>query len=109
MSELTTEEVYQVRGIKLQAKAVLILQAIGFLSAIYLATDPFDFVFDETKWLLMFIAVLAYLLFFIVIMLRLAFKRELQINSSKKLLIIIWIFDGIPSILLLLLALNDIF
>jgi len=109
LDKLTTIELDQVRAIRIRAVVYLVLQTSGFAGAIYLACDPLDFVFDETKYLAIFIAVLVYLFFFIAMTLRIVLKTAVDIDGSRKWLIIIGIADIIPSILLMLLALNDIF
>lgn len=109
MSEMINEEVYVLKGLRLRAKIFLVLQVLGFLCVFYLALDPFDFVFDETKWLLIFIGVVAYFLFFMMLTLRIAFRRTLRINSAKVLLAVIFILDIIPAFVLMLVTLTDIF
>ena len=109
MDELINEEVYQLKAIRLRAKVFLVVQTLGFLSTFYLALDPYDFVFDETRWLLIFAGVVVYLLFFTMLTLRIAFKKTLQTGTAKVQLTVIFILDIIPAFVLMLLTLNDIF
>ena len=109
MDEIINQEEFERSGIRLKARLFLALQVLAFLSACYLAYDPFDFVFDETRWLLMFIGVLVYLLFFILLTLRIAFKKELRIAGAQAQLTMILIFAVIPGFILMLVTLNDIF
>ena len=109
INKLINEEKYLIRDIRIRTWAYLILQVLGLSSTIYLAVDPLDFVFDETRWLAIFIGVLAYFVFFLVLTLRIAFKKEIQIKTVKTQLTFILILDIIPGFILMLLALNDIF
>jgi len=109
IKKLINEEKYLVRDIRVTARVYLVLQALGLAGVVYLGLDPFDFVFDETRWLVMFIGLMAYLLFFAILTLRIAFKKEVQIKASKRQLRFILIADIIPGFILMLLALNDIF
>lgn len=109
MSELVNEEVYIVKGIRLKAKVFAALQVLGFLCVTYLIYDPLDFVFDETKWLLVFAGVVVYLLFFTALTLRIAFKKALSIGPAKVMLTIIFILDIIPVLIFMLVTLTNIF
>jgi len=109
MTETINPEIYELKGIRLRAKVFLVLQALGFLCAAYLVHDSFDFVFDETKWLLIFIAVVIFLLFFAVATLRIAFKKTLRTGAAKAMLTAIFILDIIPVFILMLVTLTDIF
>lgn len=109
MDELINEEAYLLKGLQLRAKIYALLQGLGFLCCFYLANDMLDFIFDETKWLLIFIAAIAYLLFFMILTLRIAFKKNLQTDVAKKQLNIIFILDLIPVFILMLVPLSDIF
>ena len=109
MTETIAPEIYVLKGIRLRAKVFLVLQALGFLCTAYLVYDPLDFVFDETKWLLIFAGVVVYLLFFAGLTLRIAFKKTLRTAPAKTLLTLIFILDIIPVFILMLVTLTDIF
>jgi hypothetical protein len=109
MDQSISEEEYLARGIRLRAKVYVVFQILGLLSAGYLAHDSFDFVFDEIKYLLMFTGVMIYLLSFLALTLRIAFKKELRMSAAKKQLTLIVILDLVPVFVLILLALTDIF
>lgn len=109
MTETIDPEIYVLKDIRLRAKVFLVLQLMGFLCTVYLVYGSFDFVFDETKWLLIFAAVVVYLLFFAVVTLRIAFKKTLRTGAAKVMLTAIFIFDIIPVFILMLVTLTDIF
>ena len=52
MNDVINEEVFLLKGIRLRARVFLVLQVLACLCVFYLVNDSFDFVFDETKWLL---------------------------------------------------------
>ncbi|HJP64603.1 MAG TPA: hypothetical protein VJ844_14250 [Mucilaginibacter sp.] len=109
MDELINEEVYLLKGIRLKAKVFLVLQVLASLCVFYLVNDSFDFVFDETRWLLILTGVVVYLLFFMALTLRIAYKKTLQTGVAKTQLTLIFILDIIPAFVLMLVTLTDIF